>query len=350
MYPIHRPDAGRGVPFQFQDGKLPIAPALRYMIAQKPRFTVLVVDDSPVARKLVENALPPDEYEILPVETGQEALELFEKRRPGLVITDWLMPDLSGIELCERLRSGFANSFTYIILLTSVTEKSEVVRGLQAGADEYLTKPFHAEELAARVAVGRKIAGLQLEIEAKNRQLEQLALTDALTDLPNRRGIEQWATRELSGAMRHSFSFWVVMADLDNFKSVNDTYGHEAGDGVLKTFAEILQTNSRQCDICGRIGGDEFLVVITHSEREGVEAVVDRIREQVEASEFYVWRTPRQGDRQFRDCQPATRGADEFRSPGGPSRRGALFREASRPQPHRARRRRSPIIAIPQDP
>ena len=256
------------------------------MIAQKPRFTVLVVDDSPVARKLVENALPPDEYEILPVETGQEALELFEKRRPGLVITDWLMPDLSGIELCERIRSGFANRFTYIILLTSITEKSEVVRGLQAGADEYLTKPFHAEELAARVAVGRKIARLQLEIEAKNRQLEQLALTDPLTDLPNRRGIEQWAKRELSGAMRHSFSFWVIMADLDNFKSVNDTYGHEAGDGVLKTFAEILQTNSRQCDICGRIGGDEFLVVITHSEREGVGAVVDRIRGQVEALNF----------------------------------------------------------------
>jgi len=256
------------------------------MIALKPRFTVLLVDDSPVARKLVVDALPPDEYEVLPVETGQEALEVFEERRPGLVITDWLMPDLSGIELCERLRSRFANSFTYIILLTSVTDKSEVVRGLQAGADEYLTKPFHAEELAARVAVGRKIAGLQLEIEAKNRQLEQLALTDALTDLPNRRGIEQWAMRELSGAMRHSFSFWVVMADLDNFKSVNDTFGHEAGDGVLKTFAEILQTNSRQCDICGRIGGDEFLVIITHSEREGVGAVVERIRGQVEALNF----------------------------------------------------------------
>jgi two-component system, cell cycle response regulator len=257
-----------------------------YMIAQKPQFTVLVVDDSPVARKLVENALSPHEYEILPVETGQEALELFEKRRPGLVITDWLMPDLSGIELCERIRSGFANSFTYIILLTSVTEKSEIVRGLQAGADDYLTKPFHAEELAARGAVGRKFARLQAEIEAKNRQLEQLALTDALTDLPNRRGIEQWAKRELSGAMRHSFSFWVVMSDLDNFKSVNDMYGHEAGDSVLKTFAEILQKNSRQCDICGRIGGDEFLMVITHSEREGVEAAIDRIREQIETLNF----------------------------------------------------------------
>jgi diguanylate cyclase (GGDEF)-like protein len=256
------------------------------MNAHKPRFPVLLVDDSPVARKLVENALPPDEYEILAVETGREALELFEKRRPGLVITDWLMPDLSGIELCERLRSDFANSFTYIILLTGVTEKSEVVRGLQAGADEYLTKPFHAEELAARVAVGRKIVGLQREIEAKNRLLEQLALTDALTDLPNRRGIEQWAKRELSGAMRHSFSFWVIMADLDKFKSVNDTYGHEAGDGVLKAFAEILQTNSRQCDICGRIGGDEFLVVITHSDREGVELAIERIREQVEALKF----------------------------------------------------------------
>jgi DNA-binding response OmpR family regulator len=150
------------------------------MSADKKTFPVLVVDDSPVARKLVEHALPPEEYAILPAKTGQEAIELFAKHRPGLVITDWLMPDLSGIELCQRIRSDFKDSFTYIIILTGVSEKSEVVKGLQSGADEYLTKPFHADELLARAQVGRRMIGLHREIEAKNRLLEQLAPSEVV--------------------------------------------------------------------------------------------------------------------------------------------------------------------------
>lgn len=256
------------------------------MTADKQPFPVLVVDDSPVARKLVEHALPPDEYAILPAKTGQEAIELFANHRPGLVITDWLMPDLSGIELCQRIRSDFQNSFTYIIILTGVSEKSKIVKGLQAGADEYLTKPFHPDELLARAEVGRRIIGLHREVEAKNRLLEQLALTDELTRLPNRRAIEQWAARQLSGAVRHDFPFWVVMADIDQFKLVNDSYGHEAGDTVLKSFSEILRDNTRQSDLCGRIGGDEFALIISHSERDGIEVMVQRIREQLEAQRF----------------------------------------------------------------
>src|SRR6202007_9211 len=128
------------------------------MNAGKQAFAALVVDDSPVARKLVEHALPAEQFRVLPAKTGLEALDLFALHRPGLVITDWLMPDLSGIELCQRLRTSFKDSFTYIILLTSVSEKSNVVKGLQAGADDYLTKPFDAEELLARANVGRRFA------------------------------------------------------------------------------------------------------------------------------------------------------------------------------------------------
>jgi diguanylate cyclase (GGDEF)-like protein len=256
------------------------------MTSDKQAFLVLVVDDSPVARKLVEHALPSDEYTILPAATGQQAIELFAKHRPGLVITDWLMPDLSGIELCQRIRSDFQNSFTYIIILTGISEKSKIVKGLQAGADEYLTKPFHADELLARAAVGRRIIGLHREVEAKNRLLEQLALTDELTELPNRRAIEQWATRQLNGAVRHDFPFWVVMADIDQFKLVNDSYGHEAGDTVLKKFSQILRDNTRQSDICGRVGGDEFVIIISHAACEGIEVLVQRIREQLELQRF----------------------------------------------------------------
>jgi len=256
------------------------------MSAPQQTFSVLVVDDSPVARKLVEHALPSDRYRILNAGTGQEALDSFAEHRPGLVITDWLMPDLSGIELCQRLRADFHNRFTYIILLTGVSEKSKVVTGLQAGADEYLTKPFHPEELLARAEVGQRIVGLHRELEEKNRLLEQLALTDEVTGLPNRRAIEHWGARQLSGAIRHDFQLSVVEADLDQFKAINDTYGHDAGDAVLKRFGEILKVNTRQCDISGRIGGDEFLLAATYVSPEGLQVAIERIREQLQECSF----------------------------------------------------------------
>ncbi len=219
-------------------------------------------------------------------QTGKEALEIFEKHHPGLIITDWDMPDVSGIELCQSIQAKPEGACTYIILLTGISDKAQVVKALEAGADDYLTKPFHAEELLARARVGRRTVELHREIEAKNRLLEQLALTDALTGLSNRRAIQDWVLRQWSGAARHGYSLWAVMADLDKFKSVNDTHGHHAGDLVLKRFAEILNDNIRQCDMCARVGGEEFLVVLTHVDREGVLLFAERIREQFAAHGF----------------------------------------------------------------
>jgi two-component system cell cycle response regulator len=254
--------------------------------ANRQALPVLVVDDSRVARKIVENTLSEEQYIIHLAGTGREAVDLFAKYHPALVITDWLMPDLSGIELCQHIRSRPEGTFTYIILLTGATKKSDVVEGLQAGADDYLTKPFHPDELLARVAVGRRMIDLHREIEAKNHLLEQLARTDSLTTLPNRRAIEEWAPRQLSGALRHGFPIWTVMADLDHFKSINDNFGHDSGDVVLRKFSEILKINTRQCDMCARIGGEEFLLVISHSDTEGVLLAVERIREQIAAEKF----------------------------------------------------------------
>jgi diguanylate cyclase (GGDEF)-like protein len=255
-------------------------------MASDDQFSVLVVDDSPVARKLVELTLPGDEYLLLFAKTGAEALDFYARYRPALVITDWLMPDFSGIELCQRIREESQGSYTYVILLTGISDKAQVVKGLLAGADDYLTKPFHPEELLARAAVGRRTVALHREIESKNRQLEQLVITDELTGMPNRRAIEEWAIRQLNGAMRHGFSFWAVMVDLDNFKKINDTCGHSAGDAVLKKFAELLKDNVRRCDMCARIGGEEFVIVLTHVDKEGVLRAVEHIRRLFESHTF----------------------------------------------------------------
>ncbi len=256
------------------------------MNAPREQFKILIVDDSPIYRKLVEHSLPGADYTILVAKNGSEALELFHNHRPSLVITDWSMPDLSGPELCKRIRQDSQQHFAYLILLTSNDRKEQIIEGLSAGADDYLTKPFHPGELVARVEVGRRMLDLHRQIEAKNKQLEEMALTDALTGLPNRRAVDLWASSQLSAASRHGFPLWVAMCDLDHFKKINDSFGHDAGDAVLKGFAEVLRANTRQSNICGRLGGEEFLMILTHIDKAQVTIAIERVREKFAALEF----------------------------------------------------------------
>jgi diguanylate cyclase (GGDEF)-like protein len=251
-------------------------------------FKVLVADDSPVYRKLVEQTLSEEPWLVVLASSGREAISQFAEHRPSLVITDRMMPDFSGTELCQHIRKHSTDSYTYIIMLTGMTEKSEIVHGLMSGADDYLTKPFDQGELIARAEVGRRVISLHRQLEAKNRLLEELALTDPVTNLPNRRAIEDWASRQLSGAVRYGHSFWIVLADLDHFKAVNDTYGHEAGDAVLKRIAAVLKSHSRKSDICGRIGGEEFLFSLSRITEENVRMVVNRLRAELEATKITV--------------------------------------------------------------
>ena len=256
------------------------------MSSTRPNYEVLVVDDSPVYRKLVEQVLSGEPYSLLFASNGAEAVDLYQRHSPCIVITDWMMPDFSGLELCERIRADNTRPYTYIILMTSNIEKGNVVKGLQAGADDYLTKPFDPGEMLARIGVGRRITDLNREIALKSQKLEEAARTDPLTRLPNRRAIEDWTGRQLRGAARHGYWLWVVLGDIDCFKTINDTFGHDAGDIVLKTFADILNKNTRASDISGRLGGDEFLLVITHVDPKQVEATVNRFREQFAALSF----------------------------------------------------------------
>ena len=255
------------------------------MKGQFETLKIVVADDSPVYRKLVEGALSGEQFTVFFATNGREAVDLISHHQPAVVITDWEMPDVTGLELCSQIRRD-SEAYTYIVLLTSNSKKDQIIQGLEAGADDYLTKPFHAGELLARIAVGRRVAELHRELQAKNHLLEELALTDPLTGLSNRRAVEHWAARELSGALRHGFPFWVVMADLDRFKAVNDTYGHDAGDQVLKEFATILNANTRASNICGRIGGEEFVLVLAHVDRAGIQIVIERIRQKLSTRAF----------------------------------------------------------------
>lgn len=258
----------------------------RSSVSGSEQIRILVADDSAVSRKLVEHALEAEFCRLLFAKNGREALQMISESRPHIVITDWMMPDTSGPELCKKIRGDSQAGYTYIILLTSSSDMEKLVEGLAAGADDYLTKPFHEKELLARIGVGRRIITMHREIETKNRLLEEAAQTDHLTGLPNRRAVEEYARKQLSGAVRYKFSVWVIAADLDGFKSINDTYGHSAGDEVLRYFANVLKANTRAADICGRLGGDEFILMLTHSDEKHIPAFVERLRAAIASHDF----------------------------------------------------------------
>jgi len=244
-----------------------------------PTLEVLVVDDSPVCRKILEQILPANLYSVSCASSARQAMQLVKEKSPSIVITDWVMPDFSGLELCKRIREDRSASYTYIIVMTSNKGEDGVLQALQAGADDFLVKPFNSNEMLARVGVGRRIIELHRRLEDKSAELEEVASTDVLTGLPNRRAIEEWANKQLRGAKRHRFPLWVVLGDLDSFKEINDTFGHEAGDTVLRTFADTLRRLTRISDMCGRLGGDEFLIVISHVSAVNIEVAINRFRE-----------------------------------------------------------------------
>jgi len=252
---------------------------------QKPH-QVLVVDDSPVYRKLIEHVLAGQPYQLLYAKDGKEALALYHAHSPVIVVSDWMMPDLSGLELCRKIRESKSRQYTYVILMTGNTDEANVVQGLAAGADDYLTKPFNHAEMLARIGVGRRIVELNLVVSEKTRELEEASKTDHLTGLYNRRALEEWGVKQLHGAMRNGFHFWIAACDIDRFKTINDSYGHEAGDSVLKSFAELMKSVVRNSDMCGRLGGDEFLWVVTHVNRESIELAVNRLRERFCSLQF----------------------------------------------------------------
>ena len=225
-------------------------------------MSVLIADDDIVSRRLLQVSLTNAGYRVQIAVDGAEALRAFEQQEcPRLVVMDWMMPKMDGLEVCRAIRKLSPEPYIYIILLTSRGQQAEIIEGLEAGADDYITKPFDLQELKARVRAGMRILDLQEQIVSTREQMRVLATHDALTGLLNRRAILETLKKELERSTREGTQLSVIMADLDHFKQINDTYGHLAGDAVLREAAQRLQASMRVYDAVGRYGGEEFLVV-----------------------------------------------------------------------------------------
>lgn len=240
---------------------------------------VLIADDSILSRHLLEATLRKWNYEVIVACDGNEAWSILEgPDAPSLAILDWVMPGLSGLDVCRLVRKQNREPYTYILLLTSKNLKEDVIEGLEAGADDYVTKPFDQNELNVRLRAGRRIVELQAELLKAREELREQATHDSLTRIWNRPAILEILQREVDRAARESVPLSVVMVDLDHFKSVNDTHGHVAGDAVLCEAVRRMQTSMRKYDAIGRYGGEEFLIVLPGCDRENSCKQAERLR------------------------------------------------------------------------
>ena len=245
---------------------------------------VLIAEDDPISRRLLEAFLTRWGYEVAVATSGTEALQALEKKdAPRLAVLDWMMPGLEGVQVCQRIRERKDRPYVYILLLSARTQKDDLLHGLESGADDYLTKPFDAQELRARLHVGQRILQLQDGLMVAGEELLFRATHDSLTGISNRAVILDALRRERSRQVRGNGSFGIVLLDVDHFKQVNDTYGHLCGDAVLKEIVRRITVTVRAYDTVGRYGGEEFLVVAPSSDATNVLGLAERIRRAVEA-------------------------------------------------------------------
>ena len=249
---------------------------------------ILIVDDDPALRRILVTQLARAGHEVREAADGQSAWELLQREPIRLIVTDWMMPVMDGPELIRRVRGATVDmsGYTYIILLTAKASKSDVVTGLESGADDYLTKPFDPRELRARVAIGERIITLEIGLTEAHRQMEILAMHDSVTNLLNQRAIHEHAEAELNRARRHFFRVSLLLLDIDHFKVVNDRHGHLVGNQALRMVADVLAQNRRPYDWVGRWGGEEFLIVLPRTTLEEANRVAERVRASVAAAEL----------------------------------------------------------------
>ena len=247
---------------------------------------IVIAEDDAASRRLLEAKLRKWGYEVIATSDGQAALQaLRASDPPQIAILDWMMPEMDGVAVCRALRKEAGDSYTYLILLTGKTEERDLVVGMEAGADDYIAKPFNSSELKVRLRAGRRIIELQNELIAAREVQRVKATHDPLTGLWNHEEILRIMDRELVRDTREGRNATgAIMVDLDHFKQVNDTFGHMAGDVVLRTVAQRMLALLRPYDALGRYGGEEFLVVVSGCDAESGAALAERLRAGIAAA------------------------------------------------------------------
>ena len=240
---------------------------------------ILVVDDDPVTLHMVVYRLRQWGHEVISCMDGAAAWKVLKDGMvPDIAILDWMMPGMNGLDLCQKIRSQTDRPYVYIVLLTGKNNQKDLIAGLDAGADDYLTKPFHLGELEARLRAGKRIVDLQNELIIARETARIQAMQDSLTHILNHGAILDTLLNELNRAQREHQPLSLILSDLDSFKSVNDSYGHVVGDRVLVEVARRMRNCLRSYDAIGRYGGEEFLIVLPHSDDAQAIRLAERIR------------------------------------------------------------------------
>lgn len=236
---------------------------------------ILIADDEDATRLKLEALLSKHGYEVIVAKDGVEAWAILQREdAPTLVLLDWLMPGLDGVQVCRNVRQAGNRPYTYIVMLTVRDETQDLVRGMEAGADDYLSKPFDVDELRVRLRAGERILRLQEELRLQ-------ATHDDLTGVLNRGTILEILHREMALVARKRVPVSIILADLDEFKRINDTHGHGVGDAVLREASKRLGARIRPYDSLGRYGGEEFLIVLPGCGAESAMQVAERVRSAV---------------------------------------------------------------------
>ena len=251
---------------------------------------ILIAEDDAVSRMILQRAVEKSGHECLAAEDGERAWELYrETPEVDAIISDWMMPGMDGLELCRRVRAKEQEGYIYFIFLTALRDREHLLMGLEAGADDYLSKPLDSDELQVRLISARRVTGLHRrlafqngELEMLNRKLFEQSREDPLTHLGNRLRLREELEALRARAERYGHSYSAVLCDVDRFKPYNDHYGHLAGDEVLQKVAETVAAQCRSGDTAYRYGGEEFLVILPEQSQESAASIADRLRRAVE--------------------------------------------------------------------
>jgi diguanylate cyclase (GGDEF)-like protein len=248
---------------------------------------ILIAEDDFTSRGILTAILKKWGFDPVVTENGGAAWDALQRPdAPRLVLLDWNMPGMDGLEVCRRLRERDSRNPPYVILLTARGEKGDLVQGLEAGANDYVAKPYDNEELQARIRVGQRMLDMQSHLLEAQDALEHQATHDFLTGIFNRRAILDRLAQEISRAKRENTSLSIGMCDIDHFKNINDAYGHQAGDEALVIFTRCLQSRLRDYDSLGRYGGEEFFVIAPGSVGHSGESLYERLRAEVAEAEI----------------------------------------------------------------